>query len=373
MQSEFCHVALDRIRYSLVWEDAATFCNALQITPGDHVLVVTSAGCNALHALLQHPASVTAVDINPVQNELLLLKKHIILQHDHAVLRACMGLDGEEAVAAAWKKVQSTLPQPAAAYWTAFFQAHPRGLLTAGRLEAYITGFTETLDAKIRDKLARLLTCSSVEEQSAYFLQELHGTAFTRSFIEYFDDQNLSKGRDPKLFRYAEESGGQAFYTRLAKQLSSVLVAKNFFFRFFFFGPLHIPEEALPPCYRQQHFHRLQQALSKLTIVTAEAVDHLLSAGAHINKASLSNIFEYTSEQEFVNACSSLYKERHRRLRLVFWNLLHGQGNPQATAGWQTRITDNLSSPESCFYFKDVRILDNSPVHLPEPQPTPKT
>ena len=55
MHSEFYNVALDRIRYSLVWEDSTTLYAGLNIRPGDTVLVITSAGCNALNALLLGP------------------------------------------------------------------------------------------------------------------------------------------------------------------------------------------------------------------------------------------------------------------------------------------------------------------------------
>ncbi len=55
MESEFYKVALDRLRYSLVWEDSRTLYGALSIQPTDHVLVVASAGCNALNALLKNP------------------------------------------------------------------------------------------------------------------------------------------------------------------------------------------------------------------------------------------------------------------------------------------------------------------------------
>jgi len=323
-----------------------------------------------LNALLQSPASVTAIDINPVQNKLLLLKKHIILHHDHATLRACLGLDDTEAVRAAWHKVEATLPHKFVTYWTSFFNAHSDGLLTSGKLEAYITGFYETLDKESRDKLAQLMTFDNVLNQYRYFNQNLHGTSFTRSFIEYFDDQNLSKGRDPNLFKYADETGGKAFYQRLVNQVSSVLISSNFYFRFFFFGAKNIPEELLPPCYQQKNFKQLQKQLPGLSIVTAEAIDYLLSPeGRHINKASLSNIFEYISYEEFYKVCSSLNKDGNRQLKIVFWNLLHEQGNQVPTINrMNIEILDNTSTAQSCFYFKDVRFLESNTITLLQPK-----
>ena len=46
----------------------------MDIGPDDRILVITSAGCNALDYLLDSPMSVHAIDANPRQNALLELK-----------------------------------------------------------------------------------------------------------------------------------------------------------------------------------------------------------------------------------------------------------------------------------------------------------
>jgi S-adenosylmethionine-diacylglycerol 3-amino-3-carboxypropyl transferase len=60
--------------YNTCWEDPAVDRRALDITPADTVLVITSAGCNALDYALTSPARVHAVDANPRQSALLELK-----------------------------------------------------------------------------------------------------------------------------------------------------------------------------------------------------------------------------------------------------------------------------------------------------------
>lgn len=363
MHSEFYNVALDRIRYSLVWESSTTLYAGLDIGPGDTVLVISSAGCNALNALLKNPREVVAIDLNPVQNQLLALKRHVILHHEHRVLRGLMGLDGPAAVRAAWHQLETTLPAAPKPYWSAFFDAHPRGLLTAGRLEAYVTGFYPTLDPLIQHRLRTLTTFEDADAQRRYFRKELHGSAFREQFIAYFDEQNLSKGRDPRLFAYARESGGEAFYNRLVQQVSTTPVGHNFFFRFLFFGPLGMPERILPPCYRREHYAALRAQLHKLTLVDGEAVDYLLSpAGAGVDKASLSNIFEYTSREEFEQVCHSLFTERRRPLRFLFWNLLQEQGSlPGSASRDLARTTELPPQAGSCFYFRNVRLLESQP------------
>jgi len=60
--------------YNTCWEDPAVDRQALALGPDDSVLVITSAGCNALDYALQGPRQVYAVDANPRQTALLELK-----------------------------------------------------------------------------------------------------------------------------------------------------------------------------------------------------------------------------------------------------------------------------------------------------------
>lgn len=60
--------------YNTCWEDPAVDRIALDLQPTDTVLVITSAGCNALDYLLAGAGRVLAIDANPRQNALLELK-----------------------------------------------------------------------------------------------------------------------------------------------------------------------------------------------------------------------------------------------------------------------------------------------------------
>ena len=51
--------------YNTCWEDPAVDRKALALGPDDTVLVITSAGCNALDYALEAPKRIHAVDANP--------------------------------------------------------------------------------------------------------------------------------------------------------------------------------------------------------------------------------------------------------------------------------------------------------------------
>ncbi|HEY0178215.1 MAG TPA: BtaA family protein [Dokdonella sp.] len=60
--------------YNTCWEDPAVDRRALALGADDDVLVITSAGCNALDYALEAPRRIHAVDANPRQTALLELK-----------------------------------------------------------------------------------------------------------------------------------------------------------------------------------------------------------------------------------------------------------------------------------------------------------
>jgi S-adenosylmethionine-diacylglycerol 3-amino-3-carboxypropyl transferase len=60
--------------YNQCWEDPAIDKVAVRIEPADRIVMITSAGCNALDYLLSDPERIDCVDVNPHQTALLELK-----------------------------------------------------------------------------------------------------------------------------------------------------------------------------------------------------------------------------------------------------------------------------------------------------------
>jgi S-adenosylmethionine-diacylglycerol 3-amino-3-carboxypropyl transferase len=77
--------------YNTCWEDPSLDCEALALGGEDVVLTITSAGCNALDYLLDGPARVIAVDINPRQTALLELKAAAIRSLEYDDVFALLG------------------------------------------------------------------------------------------------------------------------------------------------------------------------------------------------------------------------------------------------------------------------------------------
>jgi S-adenosylmethionine-diacylglycerol 3-amino-3-carboxypropyl transferase len=78
--------------YNTCWEDPAVDRKALELTPRDSVLAITSAGCNVLDYALEGPQTIWAVDCNPAQTALLELKMAGIRSLDHEDFFRVFGL-----------------------------------------------------------------------------------------------------------------------------------------------------------------------------------------------------------------------------------------------------------------------------------------
>ncbi len=359
METEFSKLSFDQIRYSMVWEGAASVVNALRPTADDEVLVICSGGCNVLNALLQPCRRVWAVDLNPLQIELLRLKVKVIRECPYEVYSGLLGFDGAVGMARASTRVLGGLDDEQRALWAPIFAEHPAGLLLAGRLEQYICQFYRTLSERQRAQMDALFDAKTIARQQEIWKQ-LQTTDFEEVFVEYFSRQQLSNGRDPALFKYTQETGGDRFYERLSAYLESHLLGDSFISRFFFYGPADMPQHLRPPCYRAEHYERLGRQFHKLECVVGEAIDFIESAaGAHVTKASLSNIFEYTSSAVFAETVSGLLQRPD--MRFVYWNLLVDQGAAlQALPSYLADRSAELSAQEDCFYFDALHVFDTA-------------
>ena len=78
----FNYIHSNFLIYNICWEDPRIDRELLNISSNDHMLMITSAGCNALNYLLDQPRKITCVDVNPKQSALLELKIAVLKSTD---------------------------------------------------------------------------------------------------------------------------------------------------------------------------------------------------------------------------------------------------------------------------------------------------
>ena len=177
----FRHVHNSNLIYNTAWEDPRLDRQLMKLDANSRVVMITSAGCNALDYLLDNPAEIHAVDMNYRQNALLELKHALIRQGNFEVLFEMFGFGSHAEYAFVYDRLRKTLSEPARKFWDkriSFF--NPTSLKksfyyhgTSG-IAAYVMG---NALFKLRPNVKNFATClldaRSLEEQrDAYELFE---------------------------------------------------------------------------------------------------------------------------------------------------------------------------------------------------------
>jgi S-adenosylmethionine-diacylglycerol 3-amino-3-carboxypropyl transferase len=116
-QHMFAALHGNRLVYNATWEDPRIDRALLGIGRDSELVAITSAGCNILDMLIDGPARIHAVDINPRQNFLLELKMALIAAGDFADLFQFFGIGSHPRRNEVLRKIESRLSTPAAEFW----------------------------------------------------------------------------------------------------------------------------------------------------------------------------------------------------------------------------------------------------------------
>jgi len=157
--------------YNTCWEDPRLDREALRLTSDDRVLVITSAGCNALDYAIAGAGHVHAVDMNPRQNALLELKMAGIRKLEFEDFYKLFGDGYHPQVAGLYRDIlRPALGEWAQAYWDRwikFFDSSRRSFYYRGTSGQFARGIRTYIDriAKIRPEINEIMECKTVDEQ----------------------------------------------------------------------------------------------------------------------------------------------------------------------------------------------------------------
>jgi S-adenosylmethionine-diacylglycerol 3-amino-3-carboxypropyl transferase len=173
----FRHVHGSNLIYNAAWEDPRLDRQLMGIDASSRIVMITSAGCNALDYLLDDPAEVHAIDVNHRQNALLELKKAFIQRGIFDDLFQMFGTGSHPRFTDLYRSVRAQLEPLAQAFWDkriSFFK--PESLKrsfyyhgTSG-IAAWLMGNTLfKLRPNIRNIALCLLEARSLSEQRAAY------------------------------------------------------------------------------------------------------------------------------------------------------------------------------------------------------------
>jgi S-adenosylmethionine-diacylglycerol 3-amino-3-carboxypropyl transferase len=186
----FASVHGNRLIYNTCWEDPRIDRELFQLRSDSKVVVITSAGCNALDYLLDGPAEVHAVDVNFRQNALLQLKLALFERGDHDDLFAVFGDGTHGQFPKLLASLNGRLQPPSREFWTAkqhYFDGRPikksfyyHG--SSGDVAWMVRAFLLQPNRRLRDSVEDLLDAGSFAEQETLYrrLEPLFWNRFSR-------------------------------------------------------------------------------------------------------------------------------------------------------------------------------------------------
>jgi S-adenosylmethionine-diacylglycerol 3-amino-3-carboxypropyl transferase len=293
--------------YNTCWEDPALDRVALDLGPRDRVMVITSAGCNALDYLLAGAGEVNAVDVNPIQNALLELKRAAILGLEHSSFFALFG-EGRtpRAKEMYYDAVRAHLSRPARAYWDrriSFFEGarwgrsfYYRG--TSGLLAKLVLTNMHLLH-RLREPMEALLAATTVEQQREVYERRIKPRIWT-PWLKWFLSRSFTltllgvpwPQRDQITAQYP---GGVAQFIRDSVEavVCQLPFRNNYFWRVYFQG-FYTPD-CCPEYLKRENFERIRGLLPRLKIHTKTVTEYVRQAEPGLTRFVLLDHMDWMS------------------------------------------------------------------------------
>ena len=337
MSKQLEEVRHDYIRYANCWEDADILLGGLDITTGDKVLSIGSAGDNSFSMLAYDPKLVVAVDINPVQLNLIELKKAAISKLNHADFLRFLGFKPSTDRWGYFLKVKEELSPELAEYWSERRIEIENGIIYQGKFEKYFILFHKKILPLIhtKERIKKLFEEKSAIEQEQFFNKKWNNLRWRLLFKVFFSKFVMGRfGRDPKFLKEVEVTVSDFILSQAKQHLSSVKCQHNYFLQFILTGTFNTQ---IPHYAREANYEKIRSRIDRITIYNGLA-EEAFKEYEGFNKFNLSNIFEYMDTGLFKTVSDNLVVNGSPGAKYAYWNLM--------VPRYMSKISDDLISDE---------------------------
>lgn len=271
----FNQVHSKNLVYNTCWEDPRCDRELLEFDANSNVVMITSAGCNALDYLLDGPAKINCVDVNFRQNALLQLKMATFRHTDYETLYQLFGKGFHPDIRNLYQEdLRPHLPEFAQAYWDKninFFNGKgPRKTFyhygTSG-IFAWMASKYIKARKPLYKKITQLLNAQSLEEQTRIYDQiepKLTGRIMEWLVNRHFAMSLLGVPRSQQeLFVREYEKGALGYIQEcLRKVFTELPIQDNYFWRLYLDGAY--TSECSPEYLKAHHFETLAQRVDRI-------------------------------------------------------------------------------------------------------------
>jgi len=349
-----------RLVYAQIWEDPEVDMQALQITPGHHIVTIASGGCNALSYLIADPSRVEAVDLNPAHvafNRLKLVATEHLPDHD-SFHRFYAGGDDRANIDAYERWLRPHLDHPTRTYWEARtisgrrrISIFRRNLYRHGVLGICI-GWGHRVARIHGVDPSDLLRAKSIEDQRRYFETTL-SPLFDKPVVRWMTRRKSSLfglGIPPQQYdALAGDGDGMAtvLRERVRKLACEFPLSENYFAWQAFgrgYGETGAP---LPPYLRKENYEAVKARAPRVSIENRSITELLASkAAASVDRFVLLDAQDWMSDAQLNALWQEITRTARPGARVIFrtaaaGNLLLGRLEPALLARWRYHERDS--------------------------------
>ncbi len=284
----FNTIHLNNLVYNTCWEDPRVDRKLLQIDNKSKIVMITSAGCNALDYLLDNPLEINSIDMNPRQNALLDLKLALFKNGKFSDLTKFFVLGKHKFAEKIYKKnLKEHLKQESIEYWNdkiKFFTDNGKRKTfyyrgTSGKFASIFKRFAKSKSG-LSEAIDDLFNANNIEEQKkAYKKIE---PIFSSVVLKWFLSRKVTLSllgipRDQYQLIMAEYPDGlQGYLKDKFKSIFTTLSIKdNYFWRVYFYG--QYSTKCKPNYLKKKNFPLLKENLYKVHTYTTTITDFLIA------------------------------------------------------------------------------------------------
>lgn len=326
------------IVYNQCWEDPRLDRVALKLTSEDRVVVITSAGCNALDYALAGAGHVHAVDMNPRQNALLELKLAAAKSLDYGEFFELFG----KGRAPNWNQVyKDKIRHELRAEHRPFWDQRGDLFINSGRRKsfyfrgtsgtfAWLVNFYIDKIAKMRDSVNALISADSIEQQRDIFEQYRMSDALWRPFIKWAmkRDMTLALLGVPRSQRRQIDDGYpggilQFVVDRVEMVFTKLPLKDNYFWRVYLTGDY--THECCPEYLKPANFEAMKtDVVNRVSTHTASVLDFLRQQPEPVTRFVLLDHMDW------------LVRDKTKKILSHEWQAIIDKAAPNARCLWRS-------------------------------------
>lgn len=286
--------------YNACWEDPRIDRELMALDSQSKVVMLTSAGCNALDYLLDSPAEIHTIDVNPYQNALLDLKIAALRQSNHEILFSLFGNGKHHDAASIIDALTYEMPAASQRFWRkkSYYFSSPknRGSFyfcgSSGKVAWFFQNYYLRIRRSLRDSIAELLDSQTLDEQRANYasvesalwdrvtswltkqplLMAMLGVPQSQMTLMQRTDNGLLDDGAP--LRKEKQQSIQAYVTDCMRRVfTEIPITDNYFWRVYLTG--QYTKACCPNYLKAENFLKLRRNSARILPHTMTVADFL--------------------------------------------------------------------------------------------------